>query len=164
MSQVIARYPVLGNGRLLAFVAAAALAVVCLVAGGDPPQQRAPSAAAPRPARPVQSVQLRYLAAQKGSSDVRLSSSPSMPLNCASATCWSPPIVPPQQASVPDHRGRHQLSLRKDRAHADTEDLTLSFLLNPRAAAAVATAVAIVASAVLGSDGVSAAGVIHGGR
>ena len=36
MSQMIARYPVLANGRVLSFVAAVALAVVSLVVSGDP--------------------------------------------------------------------------------------------------------------------------------
>jgi len=36
MSQVIARFPVLVDGRVLSFVAAVALAVVSLVVSGDP--------------------------------------------------------------------------------------------------------------------------------
>jgi hypothetical protein len=35
MSQVIARFPVLADGRVLGFVAAAALAVLSFVASGD---------------------------------------------------------------------------------------------------------------------------------
>jgi hypothetical protein len=35
MSQVIARFPVLADGRVLGFVAAAALAVLSFIAGGD---------------------------------------------------------------------------------------------------------------------------------
>jgi hypothetical protein len=36
MSQVIARFPVLVDGRVVAFVVAVALAVVSLVVSGDP--------------------------------------------------------------------------------------------------------------------------------
>jgi len=36
MSQVITRFPVLVDGRVLSFVAAVALAVVSLVVSGDP--------------------------------------------------------------------------------------------------------------------------------